>query len=135
MSQYSNFFTAFVDGQGGIHVQDYNGTRQIGMSMEKYREMESVANDALSKADAYHKQLVDAGLISPVLSTEEQLAALAAQVSALTRQLSQLTAQGVRNELSGTGEDVPAAGQSVAATNRAGAADRGAVQPDKKRSQ
>lgn len=134
MSQLSNYFSAFTDGQGGIHVQDYNGTRQIGVSMEKYREMEFVANEALGKADAYHKQLVDAGVIAPVLSTEEQLAALTAQVSTLTKQLSQLTAQGVRNELSELSKDISAAEQSVATEDRTGAADSGSVQSHKKRS-
>ena len=108
MYSYSNYFSAFVDGQGGIHVQEMNGSRQIGVSIEKYREVESVANDALAQVEAYHKQLVDAGIIKPKLTAEDQLAALTQQVAILTDKLSKMTPQGVEHELCGPRESVSA---------------------------
>lgn len=131
---YSNYFSAFTDNQGGIHVQDYNGTRQIGVSLERYREMESVANEAVAKADEYHKRLVDAGLMEAPMTTEEQLALLTRQVTALTQQVSQMTTQGVRDGLdadSATRKNVSAAAVGVA--DRSGATNGSPVQSDKKR--
>ena len=90
---YSNYFSAFVDGTGGIHVQEMNGTRQIGVSLEKFREVESVANDALAKVETYYKQLVDAGIIKPKLTAET---------------LSKMTPQGVEHELCGPRQSVSA---------------------------
>lgn len=105
---YSNYFSAFVDGTGGIHVQEINGTRQIGVSLEKFREVESVANDALAKVETYYKQLVDAGIIKPKLTAEDQLAALTQQVAILTDKLSKMTPQGVEHELCGPRQSVSA---------------------------
>ena len=124
MQPMTQSFYAFADGQGGIHIQDLNGTRQIGVSIERYKEMERVANDAVSKAEAYYKQLVDAGLVQPKLSTEEQLAVLTQQNVAL---------MGGTDELSQHSKDASAQEQPALVESGSGAADRGPVRPEQKR--
>lgn len=117
MQQVASSFYAFVDGQGGIHVQQLNGTQQIGVSLEKYREMEAVANDALSKADEYHRKLVEAGIIKPVLTMEQQIAALSEQVAFLTQQLVSKKDEGENHEFCGPRKNVSSGEQSMDAAN------------------
>ena len=131
MQPMTQSFYAFADGQGGIHIQDLNGTRQIGVSIERYKEMERVDNDAVSKAEAYYKQLVDAGLVQPKLSTEEQLAVLTQQNVALSQQVSLLT-QKISSLMGGTDEDASAQEQPALVESGSGAADRGPVRPEQK---
>lgn len=139
MQQFSSSFFALADAQGAIYVQDVQGTRQIGVSVEKYREMERLANDAVSKAEAYHQQLVDAGIIKPKLTTEQQLDILTQQNTALTEQVSALTQQistlmkGGKNEFSDACKGHSSEEQPTHVESGAGAADCGTVQPDKKR--
>lgn len=138
MQPMTQSFYAFADGQGGIHIQDLNGTRQIGVSIERYKEMERVANDAVSKAEDYYKQLVDAGLVQPKLSTEEQLAVLTQQNTALSQQVSLLT-QKISSLMGGTDElpqhskDASAQEQPAPVESGSGATDRGPVRPEQKR--
>ena len=131
-------FYAFADGQGGIHIQDLNGTRQIGVSIERYKEMERVANDAVSKAEGYYKQLVDAGLVQPKLSTEEQLAVLTQQNMALSQQVSLLTQK--ISSIMGENDELPVNRKGPAPEEQpspvkggSGAAACGPVQPGQKR--
>lgn len=136
--QFSASFFAFADGQGSIYVQDVQGTRQVGVSIEKYRDMERLANEAVSKAEGYHQQLVDAGLIKPKLTPEQQLDILAQQNAALTQQVSTLTQQisalmGVKNELHGDSKSSLAEEQPDLVEGGTGAANCGPIQPDKKR--
>lgn len=137
-SQFSASFFALSDAQGAIYVQDVHGTRQIGVSFEKYKEMEKIASDAVGKAEGYYKQLVDAGLIVPALTTEQQLEILAKQNAELTQQVGNLTRQistllGVKNEFhdvsqSRTSEKQPTSGESSTSTD-----DSGSISADKKR--
>lgn len=131
-------FYAFADGQGGIHIQDLNGTRQIGVSIERYKEMERVANDAVSKAEGYYKQLVDAGLVQPKLSTEEQLAVLTQQNMALSQQVSLLTQK--ISSIMGENDELPVNRKGSAPEKQpspvesgSGAATCGPVRPEQKR--
>lgn len=146
-------FYGFFDGKGGIYVQDMNGQRQVGVSVERYQEMERVANEAVAKAEDYHKQLVDAGLIQPKRSPEEQLADLTGQVGAMMQQFGVMTQQnmalsqqvsdltqkiaaltgGKNDEFSQHSQDVAAKEQPVAVKGGSGAAACGPVQPGQKR--
>lgn len=136
--QFSASFFAFADGQGAIYVQDVQGTRQIGVSIEKYREMERLANEAVSKAEGYHQQLVDAGLVKPKLTPEQQLDILTQQNAVLTQQVSNLTQQisalmGVKNELSVDSKSVSSEEQPALVESGTSATACGPIQPDKKR--
>lgn len=146
-------FYGFFDGKGGIYVQDMQGQRQVGVSVERYQEMERVANEAVAKAEDYHKQLVDAGLIQPRRSPEEQLADLTGQVGAMMQQFGVMTQQnmalsqqvsdltqkiaaltgGKNDEFSQHSQDVAAKEQPVAVKGGSGAAACGPVQPGQKR--
>lgn len=138
MPQFTNSFFALADNQGNIYVQEVQGPRQVGVSVDKYREMESVANDAVSKAEGYYKQLVDAGLIKPKLTTEQQLEALAQQNATLSAQVGALTAKistlmEGKHELPCAGKNVSPEEQPAALESGASAANGGAVSTDKKR--
>lgn len=138
MQPMTQSFYALADGQGGIHVQDLNGTRQIGVSIERYKDMERIANEAVSKAEGYYKQLVDAGIVQPKLSTEEQLAVLTQQNMALSQQVSLLTKQissimGENNEFSVNSKGSASEEQSSSVESGSGAAARGSVLPEQKR--
>lgn len=77
-------FTGWVDGSGQILTQTFQGTQVVGVTFAKFQEAQKLAEEATAKAEGYHKQLVDAGVIKPKLTPEEQIAALAAQVATLT---------------------------------------------------
>ena len=146
-------FYGFFDGKGGIYVQDMQGQRQVGVLVERYQEMERVANEAVAKAEDYHKQLVDAGLIQPKRSPKEQLADLTGQVGAMMQQFGVMTQQnmalsqqvsdltqkiaaltgGKNDEFSQHSQDVVAKEQPVAVKGGSGAAACGPVQPGQKR--
>lgn len=89
--QFFQTFTAYLDQSGQVVCQTWQGNQVIGMSLEKYREAEQMASDALAKAEDYRKKLVDAGLIQKELTPEEQISALNARVGELTTQLSAIT--------------------------------------------
>lgn len=81
-----NQFWAWVDANGNVFASDsVSGVRQIGVSVEKYKQMESIANEATAKAEDYHTKLVEAGLIVVPPTPEEQIAQLTAQVARLTQ--------------------------------------------------
>lgn len=81
-----NQFWAWVDANGNVFASDsVSGVRQIGVSVEKYKQMESIANEATAKAEDYHTKLVEAGLIVVPPTPEEQIAQLTAQVAKLTQ--------------------------------------------------
>lgn len=90
--QFFQTFTAYLDQSGQVVCQTWQGNQVIGMSMDKYREAEQMASDALAKAEEYRKKLIDAGLIQKELTPEEQIAALNARVGDLSSQLSSLMA-------------------------------------------
>ena len=93
MSQFISNVTSVLVQDGQIYAQTFSGNQLIGMSIEKYRELEKLANDAAAKAEEYRKNLVDAGIIKPKLSADEQIAALSEQVSALASALSKQVEQ------------------------------------------
>ena len=74
-------FWACIDGQGQILVTDVSGSRVIGVALDKYKQMETAANDAVTKAEEYFKMLEEHGLITKPLTPEEQIAALTQQVA------------------------------------------------------
>ena len=83
MSQFMANVTSVLVQDGQIYAQTFAGNQLIGVTIEKYREMEKLATDAADKAEGFRKQLVDAGIIKPKLSAEEQIAALSEQVANL----------------------------------------------------
>ena len=93
MQQIVQNFAAYIDPDGRIFSQTFQGCQHIGWSTAKYAELEKLATDATEKAEGYRKQLIDAGLLQPVLTTEEQIAALARQVSELAAQNAAMTRQ------------------------------------------
>lgn len=93
MQQIVSNFAAYADPDGRIFSQTFQGCQHIGWTTAKYSELEKLANDAAEKAESYRKQLIEAGLIQPVLSTEEQIAALTKQVAALAAQNSAMASQ------------------------------------------
>lgn len=83
MSQFLSNVTSVLIQDGQIYAQSFSGNQLIGMTLEKYRELEKLATEASAKADEYKKKLVDAGIIQPKLTPEEQIARLTEQVSTL----------------------------------------------------
>lgn len=83
MSQFLSNVTSVLIQDGQIYAQNFSGNQLIGMTIEKYRDLEKLANEATAKADEYRKKLVDAGIIQPKLTPEEQIARLTEQVSTL----------------------------------------------------
>lgn len=93
MQQFFSQFAAHIDQSGQIVAQTFQGSQIVGVSVAKYQEMQKIAEEATAKAEGYYKQLVDAGLITPKLTPEEQIAALTAQVAQLAQQNAALTQQ------------------------------------------
>lgn len=93
MQQIVQNFAAYIDPDGRIFSQTFQGCQHIGWTAAKYAELEKLANDAAEKAEAFRKQLVDAGILQPVLSTEEQIAVLTKQVASLAAQNSAMAEQ------------------------------------------
>lgn len=83
MPQFLSNVTSVLIQDGNIYAQNFSGNQLIGVTLEKYNELEKLANDATVKAEEYHKKLVDAGILQPKLSPEEQIARLTEQVSTL----------------------------------------------------
>lgn len=78
-------FWASVDAQGQIIVADVTGARVVGVTVERMKHLEDVTRKATEKAEAYKKQLIDAGLLSIPLTPEQQIEKLTEQVAALTQ--------------------------------------------------
>ena len=127
-----NQFWAWMDSNGNVYASDnMSGTRQIGVSVEKYKQMESIANEATAKAEDYHAKLVEAGIIVVPPTPEEQIAQLTAQVAKLTQiiessgvpQKSAITpeqpkTEGKNNGHLGNGESPAPQGQPVVGKDR-----------------
>lgn len=94
-SQQQTFY-AYIDSQGNIASQTYQGSQVIGVSLQKYKQMEELAEQATSKAEEYKKQLIDAGLIVVPLTEQQQIAQLSQQVAELTTIIQNM---GALNEL------------------------------------
>lgn len=131
-----NQFWAWVDANGNVFASDsVSGVLQIGVSVEKYKQMESIANEATAKAEDYHTKLVEAGLIVVPPTPEEQIAQLTAQVAKLTQIIEkgglsqqpvaapeQPKTEGKNNGHLGNGESPAPKGQPVAGKDRPGTA-------------
>lgn len=124
-------FYGSVTPQGDIVVNEVYAQRIIGVTTERYKRLEEALNQALSKAETYHKQLVDAGLIVVPKTLEEQIAELlahcskqderiAAQSSQIT-QLTELITQERDYGLSSNCQNVSASKQPDVAKDRDGA--------------
>lgn len=138
-------FWSYIDGNGNIIASDnVSGSRQVGVSLDRYKQMENIANEATAKAEEYHKRLVEAGLIVVPPTQEEQIAMLTAQVAKLTQIIegiageasaptlkpeaqgvpssnqTSLTYEGTNNGHSGNGESPSPQRQPVAGKNRTG---------------
>lgn len=95
---YDNQFYAFFDSEGYIVSGDYTGQRKrVGVSLQKFSQIEKLANDTMAKAEEYQKTiaeykkiLVDHGLIQPELTPDEKIAALSGQIDELTKIVRQL---------------------------------------------
>lgn len=96
------------------------GRRVVGVSIEKYQQIEKAANDALAKAEDYHARLVAAGLIVVPKTPEQKIEELSAQVEKLTELL---LAKGEDNGHSGNGKSNTSGKQPVARKDKHGAAD------------
>lgn len=91
MQPYQQSFPAFIDNEGKIYAQQgYQGNQHIGWTNIKYEEINKICSEALDKADMYKKQLIDAGLLTTPLSTDEQITILNKKVSDLTDLVSKL---------------------------------------------
>lgn len=90
--QFFQTFTAFIDQSGQIICQSWQGNQTVGVSVEKYKEVEKMASDAVQKASEYKQMLIDHKILKPELTQEQQIAALNARVGDLTSQLSKLMA-------------------------------------------
>lgn len=131
-----NQFWAWVDANGNVFASDsVSGVRQIGVSVEKYKQMESIANEATAKAEDYHTKLVEAGLIVVPPTQEEQIAQLTAQVAKLTQIIEkgglsqqpvaapeQPKTEGKNNGHLGNGESPAPQGQPVVGKDRSSTA-------------
>lgn len=84
-----NQFWAYVDNNGYVVATDYTGAKRIGVTVGKYKEIETALSEALDKAEKYYKQLEDAGLVKKELSADEKIAALTSQVGALAKLVEQ----------------------------------------------
>lgn len=93
MQNFFSQFTGWVDGSGQILTQTFQGAQVVGVTFAKFQEAQKLAEEATAKAEAYHKQLIEAGVIKPRLTPEEQIAALTAQMSQLASQNAALSAQ------------------------------------------
>ena len=127
-----NQFWAWVDANGNVFASDsVSGARQIGVSVEKYKQMESIANEATAKAEEYHTKLVEAGIIVVPPTPEEQIARLTAQVARLTQIIEssgvpqkpalapeQQKTEGKNNGHLGNGESPTPQGQPVVGKDR-----------------
>lgn len=85
-----NSFYGFWDNEGNIFVDDYSGRKKIGVTLNKYNQIEKIANDAVEKAEGYLKMLEEHGIIKKELTPEEKISALSGQVEQLTQLVQQL---------------------------------------------
>lgn len=84
-----NQFWGYVDNSGYVVATDYTGSKRIGVTVNKYKELESALTEALDKAEKYYKQLESAGLVQKELTADEKISALTSQVGALTKLVEQ----------------------------------------------
>lgn len=83
-TQTQNFY-AYIDNNGNIISQTFQGNQVVGVTTAKYKQLEQLATEATDKAESYKKQLIDAGLLVEPLSEKEQIAQLSQQVAQLTQ--------------------------------------------------
>lgn len=84
---------------GKIFSTDITGTNQcIGYTKKAYKELQKIAEDAVSKteeykkkADEYEQKLIEAGLLQKPLSPEEQFNSLVSLVTQLGSSVQTLT--------------------------------------------
>lgn len=96
-------FWVFFDDQGNIVTHEVGGGKVIGVSSDKYKQVEeglqaavvkaeechAKAEENQAKADGYYKMLVDAGVIKRELTSDEKIEALANQVGELAKLVGQ----------------------------------------------
>ena len=124
----SNTSYASITQSGDIVASDMMGNRIVGVSIERYKQLEQMATEATATAEQYHKQLVDAGLITMPKTDAEKIDELSTKVAQLTQVLMQM--QGIDNGHRSDGKSVPSGKQPVARKNQSGSTDSGAIPAD-----
>lgn len=89
-----NSFYGFWDNEGYIVASDYTGSKRIGVTLNKYNQLEKIANEAMEKAEGYLKMLEEHGIIQKELTPDEKINALSGQVEQLTQLVQKLVAGG-----------------------------------------
>lgn len=103
MATNRQFFWVYIDEQQNIMLNEMAGGKLLGVTQQKYQQMEAAANQAVVKAEElnaknqelstknqeYYKMLVDNKLIQPELTPEQKIEALGNQVGQLTALLEQ----------------------------------------------
>lgn len=103
MATNRQFLWVYIDEQQNIMLNEMAGGRLLGVTQQKYQQMEAAANQAVAKAEElnaqnqelsaknqeYYKILVEKKLIEPELTPEQKIEALGNQVGQLTAILEQ----------------------------------------------
>lgn len=81
------------DEEGYIVLSDYSGTRRIGVTIEKYKELQEIADESVQKVETYYNRLVQLGDIIPKKSNEELMSDLIGIVKNLSERVDALSTQ------------------------------------------
>lgn len=98
-----SYFWCFIDRNGNILTTSMTGQECLGVTWQKYSQLEKTAAEAVTKAEEYYKILDEHHLIKRELTTDEKLAALTEQMGSMAKILEQQTA--IINKLSGATTD------------------------------
>lgn len=93
VTRTSNTLTCFTDSNGDIQAQNYQGLQKVGVTLDKYSQLEQILNETLTKAEEYKSLLIEHKIITIPPSQEEQIANLTAIVSKQAEQMATLMEQ------------------------------------------
>lgn len=91
---FPNQFWAYFDNEGYIVATDYSGSKRVGVTLNKYNQLEKDANATMAKAEEYLQLLYQHGIKQRELTPDEKINALTEQVAKLTAYVGQLTGTG-----------------------------------------
>ena len=99
VTRTSNTLNCFTDSNGDIQAQNYQGLQKVGVTVEKYTQLEKLLGETINKAEEYKNLLIEHKIITLPPSQEEQIANLTSIVSKQTEQMALLMKQlGVEKE-------------------------------------
>lgn len=117
------------DQEGNIIVSNYSGSKKVGVTTEKYDELQKITNEALEKSEKYYNRLVELGDIVIPKTNEDLIKDMFEIVKSLSNEVENLKKQnsGVAvdgqphaNSKNDSGKGSPNSGQNGAGSELCG---------------